>query len=223
MVQELKRERLGKHLEEVQELGEEWVAQLSAPSPFTGEFDQKGPVRYKPSLEVDVDVFHMLKRHIKSRALWKHHTEWESNLEKIREFEQSLAKQADDFVAEKQRQSPRLDYTKWFANTALEEVFLKTSKLPSVRKYDPKTGSGLFFGGYVIEETAKGNSISSVEDDHKGLIKQLVKCPEWKYLLGYWRSVKSTEESMVTIVNDTLKSSDIFNQCRFCRKLFKAE
>ena len=223
MVQDLKRQRLGKHLEEVQQLGEEWGAQLSSPNPFTREFDQKDPGRYKPSLEVDVDVFHMLKRHIKSRALWKHHTKWESDLNKIRESEQLLAKETEGLVTEMQRQSPKLEFTKWFGNTALEEGFLKISKLPSVRKYEPKSGGGLIFGGYDIEEIATGDSISLVEDNHKWLIRQLEKCSEWKDLLRYWRSVKRTEESMGKIVNDTLKSSDIFNHCRFCRKLFKAE
>lgn len=221
VVQELKKERLREHLEEVQQLGEEWRGQLSAPSPFSKKFNPKSPIRYKPSLEVDVDMFHMLKRHIKSRALWRNHTEWETNLEKIRDLEEPIGKRTDSIVAEMTRQSPKFEYTRWFAYTALEKVFLKMSRLQSVRKYEPKTGGGLIFGGDMIEETATGESIASVERDHKSLIKELERYSEWKYILVHWRSVKRLEESMRKIVSDTLKSSDFFYPCRFCRKLFK--
>ena len=40
-------------------------------------------------------------------------------------------------------------------------------------------------------------------------------------LSGLWTEIKEHEESMAKIGGDTLKASDTFYSCRFCRKLFK--
>jgi len=45
--------------------------------------------------------------------------------------------------------------------------------------------------------------------------------PEMAVLSGLWTNLKEHEESMAKIGGDTLKASDIFYSCRFCRKLFK--
>ena len=55
----------------------------------------------------------------------------------------------------------------------------------------------------------------------KQLSNMLGKLPEMAVLSGFWTEIKEHEESMAKIGGDTLKASDIFYSCRFCRKLFK--
>ena len=81
---EIKREYLKEHLEIVKKIIEDWISELVAPSPFAPLKDIWGwQSVYRPSAEQDPDSNHMLRRHLRSRALWYHHAAWVRKLENI--------------------------------------------------------------------------------------------------------------------------------------------
>ena len=84
VAQDLKIEYLKEHLENVKRLIAEWVMQLNAPTQLA---PQKGvwgwQSVYQPFAEQDPDSNHMLKRHLRSRALWSQHAGWDVKLERI--------------------------------------------------------------------------------------------------------------------------------------------
>ena len=109
-----------------------------------------------------------------------------------------------------------------FLRSALNEAFLRVSGRSSNQRYEPHPERGLSFGASVIEEAAPVTLMTSVEEDHKGLVESLGTRPEMEEIGVYWREVTKTEGSMSKLVTDVLKSSDIFYPCRFCRNLFKS-
>ena len=77
---EIKKEYLKEHLKEVQTLMEDWLSTLKAPPMMIqkGVFGWESP--YLPTAEQDDDSNHMLRRHLKSRAFWSYHADWELKL-----------------------------------------------------------------------------------------------------------------------------------------------
>ena len=95
-VAEIKKERLKKHLnKEVPNLIQEWVKQLNAPEPFAYmDHDIWGwQSPYRPILKQDPDSNHILRRHLRSRALWRYHTDWEGKLDSIRIWNKILTQE----------------------------------------------------------------------------------------------------------------------------------
>lgn len=218
-VEILKRDRLRVHFAEVEKLASAWAVQLRAEEPFPAVDSEIWPMSYKPSLEGDRDNNHMLRRHIKSRALWKHHADWQRKLELVNGLCEMLAIEAASQMEAVGQSSPDLNFSKMFARTALEVAFVKTMGRSSPRKYEPKSGHGFNFGGILIERVASADSIDGVKDVHSRLIDYLAVRPELKEIVGCWNDLKETESRMIRIVEVILKSGDIFYPCRFCRKL----
>jgi hypothetical protein len=79
----VKRARLEVHLGEVEDLINCWITELVAPHPSLLESV------YVPSLEKDVASNHMLRKHLRKRALWNYHTEWERKLKQIQQLKES--------------------------------------------------------------------------------------------------------------------------------------
>lgn len=222
ILRDLKKDRLRTHLNQVEELIRHWNGQLSATEPFSSISSDIWPLQYRPPLEADADKSHMLHRHVHRRAFWKHYTDWTFKLDRIRDLGEPLVKLARCYMESLANESPNLKYTELFVRTALDEAFHRVSGRSSNRDYEPHSERGLSFGSSVIEQVAPKTLMTVVEKDHRELVEHLVKRPEWKEIGVYWREVKKTEESMGKIVNDILKSSDIFYPCRFCRKLSQA-
>ena len=222
IVRELMRDRLRIHLDGVETLISDWRGQLSAPDPFRPVASDIWPVLYRPALEHDPDNNHMLRRHLHSRPLWKHHSDWGFKLECIHGLGEPLVKDAGGRVAALGKALPDMRFTDLFVRTALGEAFDQAVGRKSVRRYAPNPEHGLSFGSSVIEKAASPEANKDVKKAHRELVTYLKTLPQWKEIVLYWRGVKKTEESMDRILKDVLKSGDIFHPCRFCRKLFQA-
>ena len=222
IVKELKRDRLRVHLDGVETLISDWRGQLSAPDPFRPGESDIWPALYRPAIEHDPDNIHMLRRHLHSRALWKHHSDWGFKLECIHRLGEPLVKDAGGCVEALGKRLPDMRFTDQFVRTALSEAFDQAAGEKSVRGYAPNPEHGVRFGGSTIEKAASPEANKDVEEAHRALVTYVKTLPQWKDIVLSWRGVKKTEESMDGIVKDVLKSGDIFHPCRFCRKLFLA-
>ncbi len=80
---------------------------------------------------------------------------------------------------------------------------------------------GVIYRSTQIETGALPEELEKVTRALKRLTNMLRELPEMAVLSGLWTEIKEHEESMAKIGGDTLKASDIFYSCRFCRKLFK--
>ena len=222
IVRELMRERLRIHLDGVETLISDWRGQLSAPDPFHPTASDIWPALYRPALENDPDNNHMLRRHLHSRTLWKHHSDLGFKLACIHGLGGPLVKDAGRYVEALGNAWPDFRFTDLFVKTALGEAFDQAAGKKSVRRYEPNSEHGLSFGGCIIEKAASPEASKEVEENHRELVTYLKTLPQWKEIVLYWRGVKKTEESMDGILKIISKSGDIFHPCRFCRKLFLA-
>ncbi len=211
---EIKKERFRRHLDEVEGYLKEWLGQLHAPKPF------RAPV-YQPALEGDADVKHMLRRHVHSRTFWKHHAQWEQRLAEIGRLRDQLLKVGNRWLVEAAKKS-QISPTELILEAALEDAFTLASG-EKVQRQDPevRTGGGVDYGGYRIEEGSLAEQVEQVTVVLEGLTGQLKGRDEMKAVVGYWSEIRRVEESMRKIGTTALKSSDIFYPCRFCRKLSK--
>ncbi len=78
-VVEIKKERLARHLDQVEGHLAQWLVQIGTPRPFAQEDLNPQNVQispYQPPLERDTDINHMLRKHLSSRVLWRHHSDW---------------------------------------------------------------------------------------------------------------------------------------------------
>lgn len=222
---EIKKEYLKKHLSEVKNLVDKWIRELNPPSPFGRDRDQSSwgwKVIYRPSTEQDPDSNHMLRRHLKSRALWSHHANWERKLEgiwySIKKVRQVATKIYVKKLTVKQRQ-----YTEDFVSTALWQGFeAACGKVLQLDYKDPKNHKGRSFGAYVIETSVKAaGGYSLVEREHRDFSYEIAQTEEMKNLADQWSDVAKLQEAMAAIATKALKSSDILYPCQFCKHLWK--
>jgi len=75
----IKLQRLNKHLEEVEELCEQWRKELLTLAPF-----------YLESLLDTASNNHVLRRHLRSRALWRYHSKMELSRSRMKELGEVL-------------------------------------------------------------------------------------------------------------------------------------
>ena len=222
-VVEIKKERLARHLNQVERHLAQWLGQIDTPRPFS-QVDlnpqniQVSP--YQPPLEQDTDINHMLRKHLSSRVLWRHHSDWML-------LQESLAKAANRLVKLGQVRIDKLAQegiqpTVWFLNSALEDAF--AAVVGGVDPSEPPESDiygGVIYRSNQIETGALPEELEKVTRALKQLTNMLRELPEMAVLSGLWTNLKEHEESMAKIGGDTLKASDIFYSCRFCRKLFK--
>lgn len=127
---EVRRDRLYKHLNEVEEVIQEWITDLSTvPPPFFWQPSEESekfskpsgftPVRppdyyrlqpwklwacqstYMTHAEQDIASNHMLHKHLRKRALWTYHTEWGQKLNAIRELSIPICDRATEMGNER--------------------------------------------------------------------------------------------------------------------------
>ncbi len=227
IISQIKKEWLQKHLDETEDLIKVWLKQLRAPEPFKPDWNSV----YKPNLERDADENHILRKHIRSRSLWKHHSDWEIELAAIKTSMDKLRKIGKSYVdqlvveaeAERKRGTgPRLCPTDKFLETALEYAF--ASKTGQVDLHMPSYGhrpdGGVNLGRYRIESSVSLEEVQKIAEKHGKLITVIKDTAEFKMMMVQWDQAKTHEDSMTKIVSDTLKSYAILYPCRFCRKHF---
>jgi hypothetical protein len=223
---EIKKEYLKQHLENVETLIETWIRELNAPAPLAPREGFWGWASvYRPVTEQLPDNNHMVRRHLRSRALWNHHTSWEHSLDQVWHLTYEVRKHATVMLAAQKTNSAIQDaeYTEDYAGVALWRGFdLSRGRKAENRYKVPDDGHGVAYGAYKIELTATSSKQrSAIEKEHWHLTCQLAEPEQMKDLTKIWREVLRLQERMQTIVDTAVKSRDILYPCRFCRHLWK--
>jgi hypothetical protein len=220
---ELKKEYLKEHLDKVKILIGKWISELNAPSPFAPEGPLWGwQAVYTPATEQIAGNNHMLRRHLRSRTLWKLHTSWQSKVENAWHLVSQIREKANaehvQLSNDKQRQ-----YTEDYLGIALWQGFevacgKKLEKLYAV----PSDQKGVAYGAYKIEMSATSQEERSlIEKEHLDFIFSVAQLKGTKDLARLWSEVRSLQERMSSIAIKALKSNDILYVCTFCRHLWK--
>ena len=224
MAREIKKEYLVQHLEDIKRLITSWISQLSVPNPLAprgGVWNWQ--LVYSPDLERDPDSNHMLRRHVRSRALWIHHTEWERKLNILGDLLSQVRKLAEDKYLE--QLSDELEkYKENYIGVALWVAFDSTySRKPLQIHYKILDNEpGVALGDFKIELSAStANERTLIENEYKDFIHYLVGLEPMKELSTLWHEIQNVQEQMRALARKALKSNDILYQCRFCRHLWK--
>lgn len=222
IVVEIKKEYFKEHLDKVKKLIELWINELSAPLPYSKEQRRGWQVRYSPAAEQNPDNNHMIRKHLKSRTLWRNHTSWEQKLELIFSLINQVRTYADDTLT-KQLSHIHRDYTEDYLDTAIWQGFELASgnKHRLVYKMSD-SGRGVVLGAYTIEtKAATSEECNLIMKEHEELSNEISKLRYMTKLVSEWSEVKILQESMKAIANKTVKSNDILHPCGFCKHLWK--
>jgi hypothetical protein len=222
IVTEIKKEYLKDHLDQVRKLAEIWIDELNASPPFSQEQRRGWMSVYLPAVEQNPEDNNMIRKHLRSRTLWRHHTDWEQKLELLFSLINQVRIAADILQAEQPTDQTR-NYTDDYLGTALWQGFeLASGKELKLGYRIPDNGKGVALGAYTIETTAAtSKDYDSVVDEHKELIKNISKLGCMINLVFLWRDIMSLQESMKSIANRAVKSNDILYPCRYCKHLWK--
>lgn len=220
---EIKKEYLKEHLENARRLIGDWIKELNAPLLFAPQKEIWGwQSVYKPSIECDPDSNHILRRHLRSRALWSHHAEWDLKLEgawclatQVRV--EAHKKQAKQLVKKKRQ------YTEAYISTALWQGFeVACGTALKINYRIPEHQKGISFGAYNIEASVtSAKERVLVEKEHRKFSYELAEVGAMKELVGLWSEVGRIQKVMHNIATKVQKSNDILYPCRFCKHLWK--
>ena len=223
IAREIKKEYLKEHLENVKRAIEIWIPEINTPAPLTSHKDVWGwQSIYTPPMEQDPDSNHMLKRHLRSRALWSHHANWERKIGKVWYLTNRVRKEADDKHIEHSNNKQR-QYTAEYVTVALWKAF----DVARGREIDdwykvPDDQHGVSYGAYKLELSAvTSEECSSIEKEHREFNHYLAELEDMCQLIELWHEVNELKTYMQTIGNNILKSGDILYPCKFCRHLWK--
>ena len=221
---QIKKERLEKHLDDVEKLVKDWISHLSAPDPFA--FDRRSDCwgwrsAYKPPLEQDPDSNHMLRKHLKSRALWRHHADWESRLDRISQLVPLAYGKANEKMGE--ITSGKAQYTENYLGTALWQAFYSAcDKSPYWEYRRVDYGVTVSFGGYPIAISSEPEEYDQIHQEHPRLAEKLATLQQVRGVAEEWGFVMRLQEQMRALAEKALKSSDFLYPCKFCKHLWKA-
>lgn len=232
MLVQIKKERLNRHLAEVERLIEDWIPQLYAPDPFafnTQNHSWGWASAYRPVLEQDPDSNHMLRQHVRSRALWRNHSDWEGRLNQTQEVLGSFYKQAIKIHKEMRKENRKgskrardvRQYAVGYEEAAIWQAFhLACGERPSANYTLGDHATGVRFGDFLIETAAGAKSLQAVESEHYQLSCRLSRTPQMGELAAEWALIRKLEERMRALATKALKSSDYLYPCRYCRRLW---
>lgn len=224
VAKELKKEYLVQHLEEVERLISNWIEQLKVPGPFSPHEEGLGwKSEYRPPLEADPDSNHILRSHIRSRALWRHHTEWERQLAlawslvtQLREMSIGQLPLSGDEGA--------LGISTNYIGTVLLAAFegLRQNRRVRMNYKIPENGLGVAAGDFKIDIGATTEKQrKAIQEKHSDLAISIAQQQAMKQLVDCWHEIVALEGRMTQLVSRILKSRDILYPCRFCRHLWK--
>lgn len=224
LAKEIKKEYLTQHLDNAKTLIAGWISQLSAPNPLAPREGIWGWLSvYRPALEEDPDSNHMLRKHVPSRALWRHHADWERKLDGIWSLINEARKQASDKHLEQPVEEQK-EYSENYLGVALWAAFdsAYTGKPLKIRYKMPDDERGVACGDYKIElAAATVGRRSSVQKEHQDLANYVSERKGMKDLTDLWGEVQRLQEHMQALASKALKSNDILYPCSFCRHLWK--
>jgi len=224
VIKELKKEYLVQHLKEVEGLIANWIGQLKVPGPFSPHEEGLGwESEYGPPLEADPDSNHILRSHIRSRALWRHHTEWERQLA----LAWSLVTQLREMSTKQLpliRDGDAVGIWTNYTGTALLAAFegLHRNRRVRMNYKIPENGLGVAAGDFKIDiGAATEKQRKAIQEKHSGLAMSIAQQQAMKQLVDCWHEIGALEGHMTQLVTKILKSRDILHPCRFCRHLWK--
>ncbi len=224
LAREIKKEYLMHHLDEVHKLITDWRPQLGAPDPLLPHDDGWGwSSVYGPDLEENPDNKHMLKQHLRSRTLWRHHTEWERKLNVAWDILELLRKNAADVYLQS-LSSQQMGYKENYVGVALFAAFssIYTGKLLRIQYQIPVDQHGVACGDFKIDlEATSDEERLSIQKGHTDYAHTIARFKEMKQLSVLWHDVEVLQNQMQAIVGKTIKSKDVLYPCKFCRHLWK--
>ena len=228
VIQGIKKERLSKHLDDVDKLLRLYHQELDAPLPFRATEDELWPAVYRPKVEQDNNANHMLRKHIVSRAFWKHHSDWGKELEGICRAGGSLLEFIETFQDQLFKKTG-LRPTSLFGRTAAEDAFKESLGIEVHGRYEACQDHGVNYRGLRIEESSDQNvqessdqnDVQTIQEAHSNLVAMLKRAPTMREIDRRWKEAKGHSESMGQLLNGVLLASDIVYPCRFCRSFFK--
>ncbi|MGA2160310.1 MAG: hypothetical protein ABSG90_13995 [Dehalococcoidia bacterium] len=224
---EIKKGLLLEHIDEVRRISSSWIEEVRAPVPFHVHLDNNvvksgwGEV-YTPTTEKEADNNHIIRHHLKSRALWHHHAEWQLRLKETWTLSETIRE-----MAEKERDlitvSRANAMTDAYVPTALWQAFeLKLEKKFHKLYREPDNKIGVRLGSYLIEESAQNPDVrEKIEAEHCDLIYKTAAYPEMGRLLTLWVKVREIEDKVRYLAGTSVKANDFLYPCRFCRHLWK--
>ncbi len=222
IVKEIKKERLKRHFDEVDRLTRLYHPQLYTPLPFHASEDEPWPAVYRPKVEQDANANHMMRKHIHSRAFWKHHGDWERELEGICNAGGTLLEvTAADYLKGLIETNKKIQPTRLFSRTAVEDAFNTYVEIKVNDSYEFRQDRGVKYRGHLIEETSVQEDFEEVKEAHLNLVDNLRTSPLIPDIAGRWKAAKSHSESMNKLLDGVLLAGDIVYPCRFCRGFFK--
>lgn len=222
IVKEIKKERLSRHFDEVDRVIRLYQPALHAPPPFRVTDGEPWPRVYRPKVEQDSNANHMLRRHLRSRAFWKHHGDWERELEAIRGGGEGLLQDiAAVYLAGLMEENNEIRPTRLFGRTALEDAFQEHDNMKVAGRYELRQEGGVNYRGHLIAEAATQENFESVKTAHWHLVDKMKSSPEMSVIGSLWETVKSHQISMGKILNDVVLAGDLIYPCRFCRSFFR--
>jgi hypothetical protein len=222
VAEELKKEYLREHLDSVKSLIRDWISALAAAEPLAREDREWGwQCARRLPFHGCADEIHVLRRHMKSRALWSHCSDLELKLEETWQLSEAARSMAATRHNKTSRKSERI-YTLDYLPLALWEAFnVADGKKISLAFKAPGDSNGLNHCGYKIEESATTQKVrADVEAEFCELVSDFSGTPAIKSLVNSWKEVRRMEGQILGIANNILKSNDIFYPCRFCRHLW---
>ncbi len=219
---EIRKEYLKKHLDEVWNLADDWMHDLEAPGPLApraGAFGWHGI--HVPIGEQTEDRNHMLRRHLRSRALWSHHANWSRRLDTVWRRVQQVRADANSAMLAGTGEERR--YRDNFVATALWKGFDKAQGVEVGRLYSSlQNGVGVSYEGHTIDLSATNDAQrSAIEQEHWDSIDLAAELVPMRELVSAWGEVAESRDRILEIAGTALKSYDILYPCKFCKHLWK--
>jgi len=219
---EIKKEYLKEHLNGVLKLIEDWLPTLKAPPLIVQKGIWGWESVYLPVVEQDQDNNHVLRRHLKSRAFWSHHANWELKLNNIWQLTKQLHKDAYSKYPKKSG-NMQIKSTPEYFTVALWKGFDTANGLEIDDWYKtPDNQQGVSYGAYKLELSVTSDDTRSlVKKEHLQLISALAQNTIMMQLVQLWKEVSTLQAQMYSIGNKALKSGDILYPCMFCKHLWQ--
>jgi len=212
---EVRKDRLYKHLNEVEEIIQGWITDLDTPSPFYWSSSEESrelrtlrimtvdsrlePWKlwacrslYAPRAEQDTASNHILHKHLRKRALWGYHTEWGQRLNRIRELGGPICERATEM--ENERAKGRKLTEDYKATALLVALELALGHTPE-KSYSPRVQGVSIAEDRGIPEKVRSPRIQGVL--YAGVVvEKTANAEQWKVVKEeHWQMISELGES----------------------------
>ena len=174
---------------------------------------------YVPPTEQDAVTNHILRKHLRKRAIWSNHAKWELALNAVTELAPSARNKVSSLM---ETHRGRWETTEDYEGTALQKALELVAGQEWEAVYSQKTGfsRGVWSGDILIEKSARPDEVKEVSSLHRQLVEQAAQSKEMLALAEKWREVLKLGNRIQELASKALKASDILYPCQFCRRLW---